>query len=86
MIHTGRFTDDEPETAEAIEDESPRTWDKADEGDRRYDIWAEQQMEDRHNWPGNEDTQLAAALAGLKARQTARTETLVQGHYAEAAR
>jgi hypothetical protein len=58
IVYTGRFTDEDPEPAEqeAIED-TPHTWDEADEGDRRYDIWAEQQME-RHTWPENADTWL----------------------------
>jgi hypothetical protein len=53
----GRFEDEDPEPIEEVEPETPHTWDEADEGDRRYDIWAEQQM-DRHTWPENADTWL----------------------------
>jgi hypothetical protein len=52
------FQDDPEPIEEAIEDETPHTWDEADEGDRLYDIWAEQQMEDRHTWPESADTWL----------------------------
>ena len=57
MIYTGRFTDEDPEPEQEAIEEQPHKWDEADEGDRLYDIWAEQQM-DRHTWPENADTWL----------------------------
>ena len=47
----------EPEPDE--EEETPHRWDAADEGDFRYDLMVEDQMDgDRHTWPGNRDVLL----------------------------
>ena len=58
---------------EQIEEEAPHAWDEADEGDRQYDIWAEQQM-DRHTWPENADVWLRRIVtpAGEDAMEQAR--------------
>lgn len=56
MQHTGQFEDESD--GQEIE-----TWTAADEGDMRYDLWAEDQA-DRHNWPGNADTRLMALAGG----------------------
>jgi hypothetical protein len=62
---------------ELSESEPVQSWTAADEGDRRYDQWVEDQM-DRHNWPGNRDTFLMRVSEGEDEMERARRRAFIR--------
>ena len=66
-----QFNDDGVDSMEPMEPEV-HTWDEADEGDQRYDAMVEDQLFDRHSWPGNEDTFLRNLAGGEDEMERAR--------------
>lgn len=78
MQYTGRFSEEEPTDRELSESEPVLSWTAADEGDRQYDEWVEDQTMDRYNWPGNQDKFLARVSEGEDVMEQARRRAFIR--------